>query len=235
MTVWEFSNNNLAFKRSSTKPAPSIEPWLRQHLREVITTSMGEYLIIVYWDRHYLHFVQSCYDGRDWKFKEYKPRRSSPVRGEVTVVSDGHAIVAIRIPPYINTAIYSVFLEVIAPLLNFDKEKGAKEFIVPSCATFDALLSESKYFTTFHNQQLFFIDLQGVIFTSFIRPPIVPVVWGSSHIKFQDTPHMMKLPDGTMLMIGMVGCQHGSQLDIIKIHLKGNNPVMIQKVSCTGI
>ena len=220
MTVWEFSSNDLAFKKSNIKPAPSIpvRPLLRR-LREVITTSTAKYLIIVYWDRCSLDFVQLFYDGRKWKLKECMPEPFYSYN--IEVATDGHALVAIKTSHIRSLRWYhDASLIVIAPVLNFDEEE-LEMFDIISCAKFDTILYEHNYFVILHNQLLYFVHSQGVIFTSFIQPPIVPVFWGNSGINFESAPHIVGLPDGTMLMMGMVGDRHGSQLDVVKISHKG--------------
>ena len=74
------------------------------------------------------------------------------------------------------------------------------------------------------NNQLFLVTSQGVIFTTFIQPAI-GAIWKfvDSDISFRQAPHIVGLPNGELLMVGVViqddNCK--SQLDIIKIHHKG--------------
>ena len=84
------------------------------------------------------------------------------------------------------------------------------------------------------NNQLFLADSQGVIFTTYIQPPI-EVVWifVDSGISFRQAPHIVRLPNGELLMMGIVlviQCDHedlddqsviNSQLDVISVHHKG--------------
>ena len=70
MSLWEFSNNNFAFKESSIKPIPSTH--LSQRFGDIIATSSDtEYLIITYGKTHEpsdrVIFVKLIYNDRDWK------------------------------------------------------------------------------------------------------------------------------------------------------------------------
>ena len=114
-----------------------------------------------------------------------------------------------------------------APILGSGEDEGnnyscTELEVINSSAEFDTLIYGRKFSTVLHNQQLYFVDSQGIIFMSFTQPPILPLIWGNSGVHFQQALYMVGLPNGTMLMVGMVEHQHGSQLDVVKVSQKGN-------------
>lgn len=58
------------------------------------------------------------------------------------------------------------------------------------------------------------------------------MIWGYSGIKFQESPHFVGLPDGSMLMIGMVGGRHESRIDVVKVSHKGKL-ASVKSAKCT--
>ena len=226
MTVWEFSSNNFAFQESCIKPIP------RKHIPgnfnlNFIATSKDEYLIIVWYIKIYSR-PTSClfYDGGDWNSGRYRYmliEHSLHSGYGYEVAFDSHAMVVIAFDLVFGKEVRILR----APILGSGEDEGnnysCKELEVISSAEFNTLIYGAKYSTVLHNQQLYFVDSQGRIFMSFFPPPILPLVWGNSGVHFQQAPHLVGLPNGTMLMIGMVEYQHGSRLDVIKISQKGNN------------
>ena len=235
MTIWELSSNDFAFKHEScVKPIPSTFP--RLEYREVFITSEDEYLTIASWDRsHRLKFVQLiCYDGRDWRFRKYYDTFRGSIKMGLSneYLTNGNAMFAITTEYDVVTGVRK------APINSFDEDdiehnldEDDTEFKFLNWERLDVISHPKfetsrrrKYFMILHNQQLFFIDPHGVIFTSFIQPLILPLLWGNSGVNFQHPPHLVGLPDGTMLMIGMIG-KHESQLDaeldVIKVSQKG--------------
>ena len=225
MTVWEFSSNDFIFQRYCIKPVP---PLSQQHFYNFIATSKDEYLIVVWYQTMNRPTpLLLIYNGRNWEFRQREPgiemfRSASGYQCEMLV--DSHAIVVIESSYSRN---YVGVLKAPMPSFGEDEDKSVslidwKEFQVISFAEFNTLVCRSNYSTILHNQQLYFADSQGIIFMSFIQPPMLPVVWGNSGVNFQRAPYMVGLPDGTVLMIGMVEHQHESQMDIIKVSQKGN-------------
>ena len=228
MIIWELSINDFSFKQSNIKPVPST--LCRDDYDDFIAISKDECLIVCMQRRtYYPGFVQMIYNGRNWKFSKYEPierfRFHSAYRYKVLIDSRDIIIIAssdwgneVRV---LKAPIWGSFGEVdgksISPI-NWE------ELAVTSFAEFNTLICRGSYSTILHNQQVYFVDPRGVIITSFIQPPILPVVWGNSGVNFQHAPHLVGLPNGNMLMIGMIGHghQHGSQLDVINICQKGN-------------
>ena len=98
-----------------------------------------------------------------------------------------------------------------------------EELEMMSLEEFDELLCGRKYSIIIQDQQFYCVGSKGIIFTAFVQPPIVPMVWGSSGINFHQAPHLVGLPNGALLMIGTIGNQDGeSQLDVIKVSHRGN-------------
>ena len=223
MTVWEFSSNDFTFKQSYIQPVP-----LQDNFFTFIAVSKDEDITIVE-ERHLWRrtptFILSIYDGRGWKVRPHEPNRPrlhlSGYRWEMVVGS--HAIVVIECSTFGRNVIVRK-----APIPSFGEDEDRfrdldwENLEVISSIEFRTQICERNYSTILHDQQLYFVDPQGRIFMSFTRPPILPVLWGNSGVNFQRPPYMVGLPDGTMLMIGMVEHQDGSQLDIIKVSQKGN-------------
>ena len=222
MTVWEFSINDMAFKLSSIKPIPSSQSL---NFGNIVASSKDEYLIVMNWYRasYRVYFRQFIYNGRDWNFS--RPMNhicyvisSHPKYSYKVVIIDSHAILAIE-------STYGAIERILkAPILlneciHFHSTMHWEVLEMIPLEKFDA--GRECYSISLQNQQLYFVDLKGMVFTSFIQPPILPMVWGNSGVNFQDAPHLVGLPDGTMLMIGTTGHQRASQLDIIKISQKG--------------
>ena len=234
MTVWEFSSNNFVFESSSIKPIPST--YLSHPFTDVLAAiSKDEYLIVFYnvGNQFNLSLFQLIYDGRNWKQRQFK-RVVFLSNVYYSMAIDSRDVVifeyeARRRQPYNYDDIYR------APTLSVDgnedtsvKWETGPGLEVISCAEFGELLSGRNISTILHNRQLYFVNSQGVIWSSFIQPPIVPVVWGKSGVEFQRAPNLVGLPNGTMLMIGIVGDLHQSQIDVIKVsHLEGTKKLAL--------
>ena len=152
----------------------------------------------------------------------------------VQFLTDGHAIFAITTNNGLVTRVQK------APIHSFCEDDKSnrinwEELDIISCPKFNELVRAHvwhgrRYFIILHNQQLYFVHSQGEIFMSFIQPLIVPVIWGNSGVKFEHAPYFVGLPDGTMLMIGMIGKQESqlyeeldAELEVIKVSQRGNN------------
>ena len=220
MTLWEFSSNDFTFKQSCIKPIPP-----QHNFNDFIATSKGEYLIIMWYIKHLRPISFLFYDGRDWNYRQYELTGRFHSGYCCNVILDSHAIVVIASPQWDKVNVVRVQK---APILRFSEDKDENcscaytELEIISFAEFDRLICRRNYSAILHNQQIYFVDSQGIIFTSFIQSPILPLVWGNSGVHFQQALYMVGLPDGIMLMIGMVEHQDGSQLDIIKVSQKGN-------------
>ena len=219
MTLWEFSNNNFAFKESSINPVPSMY-LLRHSCTPKFAISSDKYLIITC--DSYLcgrsTFKQLIYNGRDWKLRQLKSMDSSQSCFDVVAV-DSHAVFMIESSNWCNN-VY-IWRSLIS---NFeDEDVGYWEMLkMMSLEEFDAMLHGWKYSCIVQHQQFYCVNLQGVIFTAFLQPPIVPILWGKSGVTFDQAPRLVGLPDGALLMIGTIRHQdQGSQLDIIKVSQKG--------------
>ena len=223
MTMWEFSSNDFAFKPSNIKPIPST---LRCHdFDDFIAISKDECLIVCMKHRvPYWHpvFVQMIYNGRNWKFSKYESIGKFGFHSAYCheVLIDSHDIVIVAFSDW-----GKVVRVLKAPILWSRSSSASpiewEELAVASFAEFSELVCSMQCSILLHSQQLYFVDAQGVIFTSFIQPPVLPVVWGKSGVNFQHVPHLVGLPNGAMLVIGMIEHQHGSQLDIIKVGQTG--------------
>ena len=234
MTVWEFSGNDFVFEPSYVEPIPST--YLPHYFTDLNVISKDEYLIVFYnvGSRLRLSLFQLIYDGRNWKLRKHEDIRLCSNKTYLMTI-DSHTIVIFELlnefyrrryrSDYDISDYYDIVGRHKAPMLSFDDGEDTsinwEKLEVISCAEFSALLYRGKFSTILHNQQLYFVDSQGVIFISFIQPTIVPIVWGNSGVIFQQAPHLVGLSDGTLLMIGMVEHRHGSQLDVIKVTQKG--------------
>ena len=217
MTIWEFSSSNRsAFKESSVKPIPST---LRQNdFNLIIAISKNECLIVcMKRPTLYPRISQLIYNGMNWKCirSEYDSINKfgfhSAYRFEV--LFDTCDVIIIAFSDWGNV------VRVFKAPTPWSKSSDTscidwEELAVASFTEFNAKVCKRECSIFLHSQQLYFADAQGAIFTSFIHPPVLPVVWGKSN---QHLPHLMGLPNGAMLMIGMIECQHGSQLDVIKV------------------
>ena len=253
MTVWEFHNNN--FEQSCIKPVPSTFPKLKKD--NIFTTSTDKDLIIASWGHFpYLDFVQLIYDGRDWRFRKcydregrqchereqsYSTGALEPPEKSTTFLTNGHAIFDVTgIPGYcLVTSVQKLSIHTIDSFDEGDKIVDADYSL--NWEKYDVIMRPERRscFVTLHNQQFYFIDAQGEIFTSFIQSPIVPVIWGNCGVEFLRAPYLVGLPDGSMLMIGMIGKRDpqrepgagfevigprgvpGAELDVIKVSQKG--------------
>ncbi len=219
ISIWEFSSCDLAFKASSIKPIPST--LCQDDFDDFIATSKDECLIVCMKRRAFSPGIgHMIYNGRNWKISKYEyinkfGRFHSAYQHEVLI--NTRDIIIIAFSDWGN-----VVRVLRAPIL-WPKSFGGmsplewEELAVASFAEFNAKVCNRQCSIVLHSQQLYFADAQGAIYTSFVQPPVLPVVWGKSSINFQHIPHVMELPNGTVLMIGMVKHQHGSQLDVIKV------------------
>ena len=246
MTIWEFINNE--FKPSCIEPVPSTFPKLKK--ANVFTISTDKDLIIVSWNRSwYLDFVQFIYDGREWRVRKccdwktrehYENDSVGKHRGESTeFLTDGYEIFWIISKYGRVTSIWKVSIR-----SSHSFSLQWKRCDIISCQrsvhkwehySLGHTHGRKDYFKILHNQQFYFIDRQGKIITAFIQSStIVSIIWGKSNVYFLDTPYLVGLPDGTMLMIGKHGPQTdpefeliipqggpGTELDVIKVSHKG--------------
>ena len=219
MSVWEFNSNDLAFKPSSIKPVPTEYA----HSYSFFTAiSRDKYLVTVCMLktlRCCFDIAQLIYDGQDWKFREY---------GKFTFCS-GYSIQCV-----INSHATLIFLfnDLIvnfdsivkiwkAPILSNDESKvSAINWEVLDISLLQ--IPDYRYPPILHDQKLYFVNSKGDIRISFIQSPLLPEVWGNSGVNFRRAPHIIGLPNGTLLMTGMVGEQDEAQLDVIKVTQKGN-------------
>ena len=224
MTLWEFSNNDFAFKESCIKPIPS--KYCSDILNDnVLTTSSDEYLIIVYAD--YQDRSRSnllIYNGRDWKFRHRLTQGGSVTGKNIYMAAiDSHAVYEIIL--YLrrnhNVGIRRTLIPSYDEIKDEDMApRGGEMLEMNSLEEFNALLHRRSYSIIIQDQQFYCVDSEGIIFTAFIQPPILPIVWGNSGVNFDYlAPHLVRLPDGALLMIGTID---GSQLDVIKVGQKGN-------------
>lgn len=219
LTLWEFSNSDFSFKESCIKPIP------RSGIYDILATSSDEYLIIAM-SRYRRPYNLLIYNGRDWKFRRLniKGRLLSGVVNDMAAI-DSHAVYNIIHHDWCNDISIQRAL-----IPSFDEIKDEdmatilwEELEMMSLEEFDELLCGRKYSIIIQDQQFYCVGSKGIIFTAFVQPPIVPMVWGSSCINFHQAPHLVGLPNGALLMIGTIGNQDGeSQLDVIKVSHRGN-------------
>ena len=218
VTLWEFSNNDFTFKESCIKPIPSTYP--TQFPQNILATSSDTYLIIGYMAYRSRTLLIIYYDGRDWKLRKLNMFRTSEFYSDMVAI-DNHAVFIVESSRWGD---YVSVQRVLIP--SFDKSedevmaKTLPEMI--SLKEFNALLRGRKYSIIIQNQQFYCVDSKGIIFTAFVQPLILPIVWGDSGITFDQAPHLVGLPDGSLLMIGTISNQDGSQLKVIKVSQKGN-------------
>ena len=216
MTIWEFTHS--AFKVSSIKPIPNT---LRRSDFDDFTAISKDECLIVCMKRRVLYprIGQLIYNGMNWKciHSEYDSINKfgfhSAYHHEVLI--DTCDVIVIAFSDWGN------MVRVLKAPMTWSNGLDVspiewEELAVASFAEFNAKVCRRQCSIILHSQQLYFADAQGAIFTSFIQPPVLPVVWSKSGINFQHIPSLMGLPNGTMLMIGMIEHQHGSQLDVIK-------------------
>ena len=225
MTIWEFaSSNHSAFKESSVKPIPST---LRQNDFNLIIAISKDECLTVCMKRPTLYpcISQLIYNGMNWKCIRSEcdsiDKFGFHSAYHFEVLFDTCNMIVIAFSAWGNV------VRVFKAPMSWSKSSGMspiewQELAVASFAEFSAEVCKRQCSIILHSQQLYFADAQGTIFTSFIQPPILPVVWGKGGLSFQHLPHLMVgLPNGAMLMIGMIECQHGSQLDVIKVDQMG--------------
>jgi hypothetical protein len=221
MTLWEFSNNDFDFKESCIEPVPSTYPlpW-----RNILATSYDKYLIIAY--EEYLHLSSQedfvIYNGRDWKLRHLDLRIMLRSNTSCDVAAmDSHALYMIVFSTWDNDVDIQ---RALIPSLDESEDKAThwEELEMIPLKELDALLYGRRYSIIIQNQQFYCVDSQGILFTAFIQPPILPIVWGNSGVNFDQAPRLVGLPEGDLLMIGTIGNQNRSQLDVIKVSQKGN-------------
>ena len=222
MALWEFSNNDFAFKESCIKPIPSTYPSQCSH--NILANSSDQYLVVAYETYPIPRYLVIIYNGRDWKLRELEIIGTSEVSGDIAAM-DSHAVLMIESSRWCN----NVSIQRV-PIPSFDESKdegmAATVLEMMSLEEFNVIIRGRKYSSIIHNQQFYCVDSQGIIFTTFLQPPLLPIVWGDSGISFDQAPHLVGLPDGALLMIGTIRHQDGSQLDVIKISQKGNHNLL---------
>ena len=225
MTLWEFSNSDFTFKESCIKPIPSMMILYRHLESDVLATSSYKYLIIAY-KGHSNIINQLIYNGRDWKLRQLESKKRSGSYWDVVAV-DSHAVFVVdsyrwRSNISIWRALISSFDRSKDKDIDVDVDYGYWEMLeMISLEEFDAILHGRKYSSLVQNHQFYCIGSRGIIFTAFLQPPILPVVWGNSGVKFDQAPHLVGLPDEALLMIGTIRQQDGSRLDVIRVSQKG--------------
>ena len=230
MTLWEFSNSNFAFKESCIKSIPSKYCSRSPYIHGILATSSDKYLIIA------CEFEkQLIYNGRDWKLRKVKPSRRRSLSGHycnmAAIVCDSHAVFVIESHEWSNVV---NIRRALIPSLDGSKDEDMattyywETLEMISLEEFDALLRTHGrgYSIIVQNQQFYCVGSQGIIFTAFLQPPILPVVWGNSGVNFDQAPRLVGLPDGALLMIGTIRHQDRPQLDVIKISQKGNHNLL---------
>ena len=226
MTLWEFTNGDFAFKESCIKPIPSTYSSQCSGVYNILATSSDKYLTIIREDRLQRIRNQLIYNGKDWKLRQLEQIRLMSGSSHNMVAIDRHAVFLIESNEWRNDV---SILRALLMMTNFeeneDKAMAAiswEKLEMISLKEFDALLCGRKYSIIIQNQQFYCVDSKGIIFTTFLQSPIVPIVWGNSGVNFDQAPHLVGLPDGALLMIGTINNQDGSQLDVIKVSQKGN-------------
>ena len=222
MSIWEFSVTDLAFKKSCIGPLPqklARDEVDRRPADYLIATSRGDYLIIM---DSYLTYELLVFDGKSWTSRWCHK----------TYYYDGfHSGYKFRVVISAHTAIVVAFSDwgdvvrmLEAPLTlhlkDEDTSSNSHEVDVISSEEFNELVCTARS-TIINNENIYFVDSHGVVFTSFIQPPIIPLVWGRSGVNFQQAPCIAGLSDGTLLLIGTVKEKHGSTLDVIKVKQQG--------------
>ena len=220
LNLWEFNSNNFAFKESCIKPVPNN----CKMVSNIFATSSDEYLLIAMTSCTFDSILYNLlvYNGRDWKFRQLKETESE-ISGRYSsmVAMDSHTVYEI-VDWYNEIGIERALIP------NFDeiKDEGMvhvlwKDLEMTSLEEFDELL-RGRYSIIIQDQQFYCVGSKGIIFTAFLQPPIVPIVWGNSGVTFDQAPRLVGLPDGALLMIGTIRHQdQGSQLDVIKVSQKG--------------
>ena len=222
LTLWEFNNSDFAFRESCIKPIPSK---YCSHVFDIHATSSDEYLIIIYetWNGGGRQHNLLIYNGRDWKIRQLEGSDSLTMNIHKMAI-DSHAVYDIthcewRNDIHIERALIPSYDEIKDEDIATIRWETLEKMLLEE---FDELLRGSIYSIIIQDQQFYFVDSKGIIFTAFLQPPILPIVWGNSGINFQQAPHLVGLPDRALLMIGTIIHQDGTQLDVIKINQKGN-------------
>ena len=221
MNLWEFTTSDFAFKESCIKPIPSTYPSKCSGVYNILATSFDKYLTIIHEDRVKMIRNQLIYNGRDWTVRQLEQIMLLSGKIHNMVAIDRHAVFLIVSHEWHNNVSISR-----APLMMTSFDESKDKAMAATCweklkmiplEEFDALLCGRKYSIIIQNQQFYCVDSKGIIFTAFIQPPILPIVWGNSGVSFDQAPHLVGLPDGALLMIGTIRHQDGSQLDVIKV------------------
>lgn len=229
-TIWEFDCNNDVFKESCIDPVPGPKD-------SFVATSQDNYLIIApemygmfLFDDDDDHVVSVyIFDGTSWSAQQYDlTSLSSGSNVKWTTIIGNRTIFVVE-----SDDDGRVTLLYKAPLLLGECKDSMKILMCNRMDEIDCLWRyPGQRSLLLLNNQLFLADSQGVICTTYIQPPI-EVVWifVDSGISFRQAPHIVRLPNGEWLMVGIIiHCDHedlddqsviNSQLDVISVHHKG--------------
>ena len=233
-TIWEFDCNHNVSKESCIAPIPGPKD-------SIVATSQDKYLIVApemyglfIFDDDDDHAVcVHIFDGTSWSAQQYDLTSllsGSDIRW--TTIIGNHTLFVVECDD--QGTVMSLYK---APLLLGEcKDSMTILKLEIMCRHVEEIDYLWKYpgqrSSLLLNNQLFLADSQGVIFTTYIQPPI-EVVWifADSGISFRQAPHIVRLPNGELLMVGIViHCDHEdlddqseskSQLDVISVHHKG--------------
>lgn len=242
-TIWEFDYNCNVFKESCIPPVPGPK-----HSMTSVATSEDKYLIVAPGILHLFDELEDddhdhticvqIFDGSSWRAQQYDLSAlpydygSSMIRW-TTFIGNRTMFVA-----WCNDEGSRVLSSIYkAPLLLGECDVSMtiiKLEIYVEEIDYPRIYPQHSLFLL--NNQLFIIDSQGIIHTTYMQPPI-GVIWilnsiGNS-ISFRQAPHIVALPNGELLVVGIVMYYDHknwedqsertskSQLDVINVHRKG--------------
>ena len=226
--MWEFDCNCNVFKESCIESIPDYS-------MSFVATSQDNYLIVAPDTLHFYSYDHDCaicvhiFDGTSWIILRYDPILLGSNEKCISIIGN-HIIYEVKFRQEFDdeetvTCIHK------APLLLGECEDSLSSTILKWERMHVKEISDT-YICGYRgqrslllvNNQLFLATSQGMILTTFIQPAI-GAIWKfvDSDISFRQAPHIVGLPNGELLMVGVVvqddNCK--SQLDIIKIHCKG--------------
>ena len=219
-TIFEFSIKDFVFNETSIQPFPRTKRAV--HTYDFMATSNNDYLIVMDCSYRVAPIRSlSVFDGNSWKSRLCEMNMGFPPSAyRLDNMISEHVAVIVAHSNWGNEVRFFK-----APLILGEGDDSSdiefKEVDVISYEEFDKLVCRRGCATVLHNDNVYFADSHGVVFTAFIQPPIVPIVWGNSGNEFQQVPHVVGLSDGTLLLIGTTAEEKGSTLDVIKVKQQG--------------
>ena len=223
-TIWEFDYRCNIFKESCIEPVPGPKD-------SFVATSEGKYLIVVpemgvhCWGLHDHTVYVHIFDGTSWSAQQYEFISSGSNTKWATIVGN-HTTIVVKFDDEGN--VISLYK---APLLLGECKDSVtivkwERLSISVTEIEDYWRYPGQRSLLLFNNQLFLTDSRGMISTTFIEP-LIGVIWifVDSNVCFRQAPHIVRLPDGELLMMGIVirddHSESKSQLDVIKVHHKG--------------